>query len=661
MPSHHGKQPTLLLCILVLASPSLAWEVGYPFRRAVDVEFPAERSPGDELALVDIYTAGHHQPAREIVRATTDDGKLTPSRLLMTGPGDKIRLAFAPKPPVKRYYVYFGNPKPPAPRPTDELLCRSGLLLEMRRLDTPGQSGNLSRIDQVFNNNPSVVGRTIIDRLYLGLNPFGQQVEIISRYAGTLHAPVDGTYTFAASVSDRGALFLDGKSILLVPNNPGDTRHNTRIDLKRGKHDIAFYHVNIAGEQRLSVAWKRPDSNSFEVIPAEAFGLLAKTTPGPLEQKDKNLTSDFKIEYTGECYYADHYSHRYRFTALLPKASSSPRFDWDFGNGQTASGPVAEQVYLTDAEYPVKLTTRNGLQTDAQTNRLAVSRDYEHLDKPADDLWSRQAAIVAKYDLAKLPTDSLTYAVLLHVRTRGAEPLATAATFLAANAPGKDTRLALRTLQDASNELLRQSRLDLAARVWDPVTPDSPLQPQAASSYANILLWRTADFAKAANILETQTAKHPNDHTLLRNYAHALLLNQNPDEAKRILLRLPAEGPPDRQAAVTGALARTIEFYIAEKDAETGENSWLKWQEQYPADFLEGYSLLLQTRLMELNGSPAAAAKVAAAFAAAMPRSSYAPTLLDRASKLIEKLDPKKSKNLRDLLKQKYPEDPLSQ
>ena len=80
-----------------------------------------------------------------------------------------------------------------------------------------------------------------------------------------------------------------------------------------------------------------------------------------------------------------------------------------------------------------------------------------------------------------------------------------------------------------------------------------------------------------------------------------------------------------------------------------------------PADFLEGYSLLLRVRLMELRKLDLAAAKVAEAFANAVPKSSYSPKLLDKASRLLKTSERIKSVALHELLKKRYPEDPLSQ
>jgi hypothetical protein len=139
------------------------------------------------------------------------------------------------------------------------------------------------------------------------------------------------------------------------------------------------------------------------------------------------------------------------------------------------------------------------------------------------------------------------------------------------------------------------------------------------------------------------------------------VLSQKIDEGRRVLLLLPVEEPSDRQAAVSGAMARTIEFFISDGDAEAGEEAWDRWQNHFPGEFLDGYGVLLQTRLMELQKAPEAAARVAEAFARAVPRSSYAPQLLWRAAKLLQKSDGARSKAILDLLKEKYPEDPLSQ
>ena len=144
-----------------------------------------------------------------------------------------------------------------------------------------------------------------------------------------------------------------------------------------------------------------------------------------------------------------------------------------------------------------------------------------------------------------------------------------------------------------------------------------------------------------------------------RLYAAALILNNKADEGRKILEALPVGEDPSRQVAKSGALARTIEYYIAEKDYETGQQQWNAWQDQFPIDFMEGYSVLLETKLMEVNNVPQSAARLAEAFATSVPGSSYSPQLLFRAAKLLEKTDPAHSAVLIHTLKERYPEDPL--
>jgi hypothetical protein len=133
------------------------------------------------------------------------------------------------------------------------------------------------------------------------------------------------------------------------------------------------------------------------------------------------------------------------------------------------------------------------------------------------------------------------------------------------------------------------------------------------------------------------------------------------DDAKKIFDEQTPTDDTGRSAAISGAMARTVEFFITEANVEAGEDAWEKWMSRFPADFLEGYSVLLRVKLMNIAGHSGAAAKVAEAFALAVPHSSYSPSLLDKASKFLAKSDPAKSAALRAMLKERYPEDPLSQ
>ncbi|HEX2972541.1 MAG TPA: PKD domain-containing protein, partial [Tepidisphaeraceae bacterium] len=446
------------------------------------------------------------------------------------------------------------------------------------------------------------------------------------------------------------------------PAGTGDTRFNARVQLGRGRHEITAYYANAAGEQRLTLVWKQPGADKYELIGPEAFGgVMPNVVSGVLEQRDRPVMADMKIEYVGESFFSDHYTHRYRFMAQGSRVGIAPRCDWDFGDGQVASGAVVEHVFLADGEHAVTLKARVGGQTEARTNKVAVSRLWEQIAAPPGDLPMTQAKVVAQYDPAKLPAKSLVWAVLLFARARESQPLEGFAAALAGMRDGADAGTVENAIEAASEQLVADGRFDAAGRVWEAVPANAACQPAAAKQFARVLLWRMGEFGRAVKVLEPQVRQHAGDNELQRLYGQALVLDQRATEGRKILESLPMQGPADRRGALSGALARTIEFYVTEGDCSSGEQAWEQWQQQYPADFLEGYSVLLRTRLMELAKASEGAAKVAEAFALAAPRSSYAPRLLDRASKLLEKSNPAKSRALKQMLKQKYPEDPLSQ
>lgn len=657
----------LLVASLPLAGEAVAqgtWaEPAWPFRRAVDVEWDAKKMAGDETAQVDFWTAGQHASSGESVRVATEDGKVVPAKVIMTGPGDRMRVLFAPARGVKRHYVYWGHPSPPRTPPAiADVPQRAGVLMEMRKTQPP-LSGSAQQMAATWEKSRPMVGRMLVDRLYGGINPFSEDVGVIVRYSASLIVPEDGDYTFAGAASDRGCLWIANQPVLWIPASTGDTRFNASIKLKKGRHDLVCYIENAAGEQRLSVVWKRPGRDQYELIPPEAFGVSPKTTVGAMEHKTLAVIADMKIDYGGEAFFLDHFSHRYRFTAQGGRGTSKApaKIEWDFGDGQTATGPAAEHVYLKDGIYPVTLTVTVGPQKDVRTNRISVSRLYERIDAPPGDLPQAHARLVSGYELAKLPVEWLPVVCRLFEKAGDAASLEKAAVRLAGVRAGIDANTAVLALMGAADELARQGSFDAAARVWEAVPAGSPHEAAAARHYAELLVWRIGDFAKAVKVIEPQAKQHAANAVIQRQYAHALILAQRIAEGRKVLEKLPVGGPADRQGALAGALARTIEYYIKEGDWDAGEQQWEKWQAQYPADFMEGYSVLLRTELMETAKAPAGAAKVAEAFALAVPKSSYAPRLLDRASKLLARTDPAKSKALRDLLKQKYPEDPLSQ
>lgn len=622
----------------------------------MDVTWDAERSNGDDVASVEFYSAGHHLEGATDVRVATEDGKLVASEVLMAGPGDRIRVAFTLTKNVKKYFVYWGNPKPPASKLN--FTCKRGMLLEMKILQG-GAINHARDLEEAFDRAKEKIGKAIIDRPFLGNNVLGDQQQTISRLTGQLFVPIDGEYLFALAADDKGALLIDGNKVTFAQFAPNDIRFNGKVNLKRGSHDIVIYHADFGQEWKLSLGWKRPDSQKVEIISRDAFGYHFGGETGPLEENKKTLVADFSTQYMGETWYADRMSHRYRFVASSPKAEGA-KYTWDFGDGQTATEATVDHVYLSPGVYPVKLMVRVGGNSDSRTNRFYADRDFQRLIRPTNDDLAMQSRVVAKYDQNAMPPGDLARSVFMHQRCNHIDEMETAALNLAAIKRQPDVENAYAALYEAGDTLQDRKGSTSVEALWANVPADSNLQPRAARQRARALMWCLGDFPKAVTVLRDD---HVNGKDIpnRRLLAMAMVLSGSVDEGAKVLRDLPEQGDPDKRAAISGAMARTVEYFIGDKDPDSGDDQWEKWQAKYPSDFLLGYSVLLKVKLIETRQNPRAAAKLAEAFAMAVPKSSYAPQLLDQASKLLEKSDAAHSKELRTLLKQRYPEDPLSQ
>ena len=630
------------------------FDAGWKFRRPVEAIWNAEHGTGEQLCFATFYTAGHAKPNGDDIRVATDEGKLVASRIIDIS-ADRVRLIFALPKLQKNFYVYFGNDS--APKSDLELKTTSGLLLECKHF-SGGRHDSMEELRDAWDRAGPIIGATMINRPFLGYNPATDDDRTISRISGNLFAPSDGDYLFAGSADDRAALFIDDKPVLLIPAFVGDIRFNTTLHLARGQHAFVVYHLNTGIDFRVSIGWRVPGLPKVDVIPIEPFGAVPRGVVGALEEIKKPMTADFTAENRGEFFVADHYLLRCRFSAQIPKNLNSVEYEWDFGDGQTASGSLVDHVFLDPGTYPVKCTFHLGANSDSQTSRFIVSRDYERTNIPADDA-KDQSKFVARYDFAKLPAEQLPQAVLLLVRAGDADNALVAASALARATTHPNKSRALDALRETQQLALSAGKLSDVAKMWNELPDHSDLNPEAICDKADFLLWREGNFDAAQVALEMFASSH--DVRVQSHYVQALVLTQRTEAAKQVLQTIPSQSNPIRQSALSGAAARSIEFFIRDGDVESGEDAWNAWQTRSPADFLEGYSVLLRVKLMELRKLDSAAAKVAEAFANAVPTSSYSPRLLDEASRLLKPSDPSKGAALHELLKKRYPEDPLAQ
>ncbi len=641
-----------------------AWfDSAWQYRRGISITWDDDHPSGEDLASCVFYTDGHALPQGEDIRVATEDGRLVASHVLTDGPGDRYRVVFSMVKNVRDYQIYFGNPHPkPAPEGMDDVHYRSGVLLETR-VWTGGGADNFEQMEKSWARSKPVLGKMMVENVFLGYNPFGPQEQWISKFSGSLFAPMDGDYFFALAADDDGALYIDGRPLLFAPLGGADIRYHATLHLYRGRHDLVVYHVNKAQQAYISLGWRPPNAAKVTIINRESFGICYSGLVGPLEEHGKTLVADFAANQSAECFLNDTYSFRYHFAGRF-KEGQPVKYQWDFGDGQTSTQPEVDHVYFTDGIYPVKLTARLDGNTDTQTIQLPVSRNYAHILDAKLDTPTVLSGVLQDYNLQALSSSALERAMQIHLAAERFDSAVSIADKIAGLKHHDQPDAVITDLTALQRKLIDIDQVEKMVEVWDQVPADSDLQPAAARRGAELAMWWTGDFDKAVRLL-----KPIQDHAeppVRRMYAEALIVagsadQSQKDQGRKILEGMRSSIPANRKAALSGASARSVEFFITEKDADAGEEAWERWQQKFPTDFLEGYSVMLRTKLMELRKRQPAAAKLAEAFATAQPLSPYAPQLLDRASKLLAASDPTKSAALHQLLKQKYPEDPLSQ
>lgn len=648
----------VVVLLLALSLPGIArgeWlDRALPLRRGI--ELPGDLR-GETVVVVEVATAGRHLPDGADLRVADDAGRVAPLRVLRVGPGDVVSVAFLARAGVNRYYAYFGGEAKVPTRSPEPLALRGGLLWESRAL-SDGEPNNPQQFEELWKRaEKRPLGAAFIDRLYVGVHPVVDNARVISRITGTIDVPADGTYRFAASADDRAVLFIDDKPVVVARGLVGDTRYNGEIALKRGRRDIKLYHLDYGGDCRLSVFWKRPGAGKYEPIAPELFGpapLKARTLP--LEELRAELVADLEIEYLDECFVANALTHRVR---LIGRATAPPRasvqYEWDFGDGQAARGSQVEHVFLEPGEYAVKVTARSAALKDERTTRLSVGRVYGADARVREAPVDGHAAVVVDYDFSRLNGSQLPIAVRLLARARKTDALLQATTRLLSLGNHAIPDRSAEALREAVPLLVSEKRMEELKRAFEYVPERSNLSSVIGSLVAEVLVWRDGDYPTAVRLLRRLSGADGRE--LKFALAEALLLNQQVEEARKVIDGIAERDPPAKRVAISGAMARNVEFFIEQDDRESGEVEWYRWMRRFPHDLLDGYSVLLRVRLVERD-YPQAAARAAEAFASAVPESAYAPQLLERAARLLKKTDPARAAELERKLKERYPESP---
>ena len=648
---------------------------------------PPGKLPGVNVGVVTFRTGGHMRKDGGDIRVVTSRGREVSHRVLMIGPGDLVRVAFALLSDVPKYYVYFGNPKATGAEKStlasdaatlaSPLDIQRGVLMEMWRYNG-GNARNLKEARDALGRakKAGLIGRIFRDRMFSGHNPFGAQSGIVGVYTGHFLAPVDGEYSFA--ISSRNASFLLVNDKLLIGNGGWHGPHRrvrkqNKIKLQKGLNKLTFYHVSPRGDPIAVVMWK-PPGKKWHLIPPAVFTPVLRGQGDPIEQYGRPVNIDFNVGVGGETFLENRYYQRRSFEpAITGRSDHGITWRWDFGDGQKGSGKKVEHVYLRAGIYPVKLTGEGYLRPLEITHRLSVDRPWDRVTVNKLDLVAEHAKMVAKYELSALDTSSNFEVVLLFRRAKDFKSMLKGceAFIKRPKAAPREIQKLLPIYVDALLVNYTRTRAATAVKVLMKASTMTGTPHVAADMIVragHVTLGPLEDPDGAKKLFErvvTEYGTKTQDPVIRRakiGLGDAWRAKGNYVNANKAyeVAGITDERAKSFRAIVKGDFARQVEEYLRRKDFSATGETLDKWELTTPADKLEGYSTLLRVKLYNAMKRPRDAAREAEVLLKVNPTSTYAPELLMQAHQAYKSnKQPQKARKALQRIVKSYRESPL--
>ena len=656
----NATRAAISLVILTMLAGSVVGQAGQRWldpnasvRRVISCEPAAAGLPGDDIGVVTFYTGGLTAKGAKDVRvfAVAAEPRLVAHRVIMEGPGDRLRVAFATPKGVRKYHVYYGNPQ--AEQPGTSLDIRRGLLYEVRTGEA-ANAGNVNQIRRAF-DRAKPQGTAFVENVFFGFNPFGPSEGYISRFTGYLNIRQPGQYRVATTSDDCSFVLIDDRLVVQWGGTHGavaDARHNAPVMLSTGLHKLEYWHAQGGGGTVAELAWRPPGRPRFVVIPKEAFSQVAFAATEGVQIKGGRIGPDFYADRAGESFHNDFYPVRMTFdNQTSPADAPNMTYRWDFGDGQTSQEKSPSHVYLRHGTYRVRLAVTWGPQKAQLVNRVVVERNWWKQAMNKIEPLRPYAAQVATYDNAKLDAASLANAANLFAKVRNnAERIKVLETLVFTARDVPDRQMLDRTLELAG--LYRKG-----GRHGDAVKAYRRAEAQLASSKrkavvavagARVLLDDLDLVTDADKELRRARKQYAGAPAAIVRQIHVgvgdVACRHGDTDAAMAAYRkaetIPVGGLASKNPTLRiSALARYVEEYVRTKDFDSAEEFLRIWYNEFPSHRVGGQAPIMEARLRFAQERYREVLQVADELIGINRDSVFAPETLRLAAEAALKLD----------------------
>jgi tetratricopeptide (TPR) repeat protein len=433
----HRRRPStffvLFVCFVASAVASAQerpawWDGRWRYRELVSIN-PDQEFMESPFACVWVHVRQDADRGGRDIRVVAPDGRPVPFAVLYGSAEGRYLVAFQAPQKDGLYAVYYDNQYAEDVAPADP---GRGLVHETRPIPAGAVVSSWADAQAVLAEAGPPFGAACWNRVFDAHNPFGPQTDYIGIYRGYVACPEDGAYSFA-TVSDQSSfLLVDGRLVAQWVGPHGIHQgqrgeHSGTVELTRGMHAFFYVHFSFGGPARAEAAWMPPGADGFEIMPHSAFPGLPEADVFEGEWFRQPLCADFTARPESYCEVApaggagtgsdvtdDDTGATVQMTAVKFASKSTSAGDalidsylWDFGDGQAATGPQPQHVFLAPGVYTVTLgvTSTAGDRTSC-AKKVQVGPIYEDLDFPLKKVQAFWDAAKG-YQLGTLSTPSL--------------------------------------------------------------------------------------------------------------------------------------------------------------------------------------------------------------------------------------------------------------
>ena len=357
------------------------WNDAWEYRLVVGVVSQGQRG-GINVARVNMAEQSEMcLPDGSDIRVLDSLGRILPCEVKLKN-NQTLDVRFFVPPDVETFYIYYGNPEAEQIEYVWPGREEGGLTLETRPVNKPVYKAD--QLDEVLKKDAPAFDTQSWAQIHDVENPFERDDLYMSIYKGVIYCPEDGDYVFAVNADDVAAFELQGAGGRLcwrdsgAPSDrwrsPGHPNATREVSLEKGVYRFEFYHVENWGSQFAALGWKKPSSDAIVTVSPEAFvtylpaNILGRDVQGQelspffVAEHDYNLmVNSLKFKFPV-----------YRFESRLHRPGddlSRWTYQWDFGEGSTASGRRVRHEFGAVETYQVSLTVRDELGRTATITR----------------------------------------------------------------------------------------------------------------------------------------------------------------------------------------------------------------------------------------------------------------------------------------------------